>query len=62
MFFVNVIVLSATSFSVFTCDIHHTFPAINHQNRLFCGTDHYCHSPFHFEVENNSLQTFYPRR
>ncbi|HAD4312872.1 TPA_asm: hypothetical protein G1T56_01280 [Salmonella enterica subsp. enterica serovar Typhi str. CT18] len=44
------------------CNTHHTFPAIIHQCRFFCGADHLSHSRFHFEVENNSLQTFNPYR
>ncbi|EAA1886394.1 hypothetical protein E1K98_10430 [Salmonella enterica subsp. enterica serovar Fluntern] len=43
-------------------DRSHTFPAIIHLCRLFCGADHLSHSRFHFEVENNSLQTFNPCR
>ncbi|ABV14671.1 hypothetical protein CKO_03592 [Citrobacter koseri ATCC BAA-895] len=49
-------------FSAFPCDVCHSFSAINRQIPLFCGTDHCRHSPFHFEVENNSLQTFNPCR
>ncbi|MDU1085788.1 MAG: hypothetical protein E7A34_15565, partial [Leclercia adecarboxylata] len=38
-------------------DIHHVRPAKNHHSAQLCGTDHWRRSPFHFEVENNSLQT-----
>ncbi|CCK08531.1 hypothetical protein BN128_2566 [Cronobacter sakazakii 696] len=43
-------------------DIHHSYLVVYIHSRLLCGTDHCRHSPFHFEVENNSLQTFNTRR
>ncbi|QAZ65461.1 hypothetical protein C3B80_24865 [Enterobacter cloacae] len=43
-------------------DIHHANAVINPDSPYLCGTDHCCGSPFHFEVENNSLQTIPPQR
>jgi hypothetical protein len=44
------------------CELGHANPALKRKSRLFCGIDHYRCASFHFEVENNSLQTFNPRR
>jgi hypothetical protein len=44
------------------CDQIHGKPAENRHSGPLCGTDHYCLTDFHFEVENNSLQTFHPAR
>ncbi|MBB1199065.1 hypothetical protein EGM70_01925 [Enterobacteriaceae bacterium 89] len=49
-------------FSADSRDIHHAYPALNPYSAKLCGTDHSCRSPFHFEVENNSLQTGNPAR
>ncbi|MDK1301279.1 hypothetical protein, partial [Cronobacter malonaticus] len=43
-------------------DIHHIYLVFYIHSRLLCETDHCRHSSFHFEVENNSLQTFNTRR
>ncbi|QCV78405.1 hypothetical protein ELLBI42_02260 [Enterobacter ludwigii] len=43
-------------------DIHHVNTVIYLYSAYLCGTDHCRCSPFHFEVENNSLQTIPPQR
>jgi len=44
------------------CELIHGKPAEKRHSGSLCGTDHYCRRDFHFEVENNSLQTFPPAR
>lgn len=43
-------------------DLNHTKPADYRDPCILCGIDHSHGWDFHFEVENNSLQTVSPRR
>ncbi|EPF20487.1 hypothetical protein HMPREF0201_00214 [Cedecea davisae DSM 4568] len=52
--------LDISRFIARLCDLTHVMAVKNLHSRPLCGTDHYCRPDFHFEVENNSLQTFLP--
>lgn len=43
-----------------TCDAHHVISPKMPLSRQLCALDHAARPPFHFEVENNSLQTPFP--